>query len=351
MDVGIVSYGAYVPIYRITPETIGNQWGRDGKDIGKALGVKMKSVPGPDEDTATMAVEAARRTMDGNGVKPSDIGAIYVGSESHPYAVKPTGTIVAEALQATNEVMTADLEFACKAATAGIQISLGLVRSNMTDYALTIGSDTAQGAPANMLEYTAAAGAGALLIGRTGLIATIDNTVSFTSDTPDFWRRAERKYPRHGGRFTGKPAYFRHVISCAKLLFDKAGTGPEDYDHAIFHQPNAKFPSKAGKILGFGPEKLNEGLVVKEIGNTYSGATLLGLIAVLDVSEPGDRIFVVSYGSGAGSDGFDIRVTDRVEQHRKRKNCTLRERIEDYRTIDYGTYAKYLNKFKLGASR
>jgi len=347
MNVGIVSYGAYVPVYRILPESIGNQWGRDGVSLGEALGVTMKSVPGPDEDAATMAVEASRSALGRARIRPSEIGAILVGSESHPYAVKPTATLVGEALQATPDFMAADLEFACKAGTAGMQFSMGLVTSDMVRYALAIGTDTSQAAPGNALEYTAGAGASAFIIGKDDLIATINHTVSFTTDTPDFWRRSCIKYPSHGGRFTGKPAYFRHVISCGNKLLKRAGTEPGDYDHAVFHQPNRKFPLKVAKLLDFSRPQVERGLLVSEIGNTYSGAALLGLAAVLDEARPGERIFVVSYGSGAGSDGFDITVNDNIEGFSDRINEKVRERIAKYQVLDYGTYAKYLKKYIL----
>ncbi len=347
MNVGIVGYGAYVPVYRIELRSIGHQWGKDGGEMGRALGVNMKSVPGQDEDSATMAVEAARSALKRSGISPDDIGAIFVGSESHPYAVKPTATIVGEALEASPDFMAADLEFACKAGTAGIQAAMGLVRSGMVRYAIAIGTDTSQGAPGNALEYTSGAGAACFIIGRENLIASINHTLSFTTDTPDFWRRSGMKYPSHGGRFTGKPAYFRHVVSCGKRLMDMAGTGPQDYDYAVFHQPNCKFPLKAAKMLSFDREQVREGLLVQEIGNTYSGASMLGLASTLDVAPPGSRIFAVSYGSGAGSDGFDITVEAGMEGFREKVTETVRQRISRYITIDYGTYAKHMKKIKM----
>ncbi len=100
MEVGIVSYGAYLPRYRITPQEIGRVWGTDGEQMSKNLLILSKSVPSPDEDVITISIEAARNMLRRCEVNPQDIGAIYVGSESHPYAVKPTGTIVAEAIEA-----------------------------------------------------------------------------------------------------------------------------------------------------------------------------------------------------------------------------------------------------------
>jgi len=339
-EIGIVSYGANIPRKRIKVEDIASVWGKDGKTISKGLGINEKSVPSIDQDTATISVEAARAALKRCNIDPKDIGAIYIGSESHPYAVKPTGTIVGEAIGATPDLMVADYEFACKAGTAGIQTNIGLVKSDMIKYGLAIGADTAQAAPGDALEFSASAGGAAFIIGKENVIANINHTYSFTTDTPDFWRRAERKYPSHGGRFTGAPAYFKHVTNCAKNLMIKANTKPEDYDYAIFHQPNGKFPLKAAKMLGFTFDQVKQGLIVTNIGNTYSGASLVGLASVLDEAKPGNRIFLTSYGSGAGSDGFDITVTNKINDIDRKKAPSVAEMVENKEYIDYGKYAK-----------
>ncbi|HII40175.1 MAG TPA: hydroxymethylglutaryl-CoA synthase, partial [Thermoplasmata archaeon] len=145
MKSGIVSYGAYIPRYRITPKVIGAVWGNDGEAMGRNLNIRAKSVPGPDEDVITISVEAARACMAKADIEPTDVGAIYVGSESHPYAVKPTATIVAEAISSAPVMTAADFEFACKAGTAAIQTTMGLTLSQMMKYGLAIGSDTSHG--------------------------------------------------------------------------------------------------------------------------------------------------------------------------------------------------------------
>jgi len=228
-EIGIVSYGGSIPRKRIKVKEIAKIWGKDGERISKGLGIFEKSVPSIDQDTATISVEAARCALRRTTINPQDIGAIYIGSESHPYAVKPTGTIVGEAIGATPDLMVADYEFACKAGTAGIQNCTALVKAGFIKYGMAIGADTSQAAPGDALEYSAAAGGAAFLIGSDKVIATINHTYSYTTDTPDFWRRAERKYPKHGGRFTGEPAYFKHVTSCAEKLMKIAGTTPSDY--------------------------------------------------------------------------------------------------------------------------
>ena len=347
MDVGIVSYGAYIPRYRIVPQEIGKVWGSDGEAMSRNLYIISKSVPGPDEDVITISVEAARGMLRRCDVDPKRIGAIYVGSESHPYAVKPTSTIVAEAIEASPDMTAADFEFACKAGTAAIQCCMGLVGSGMIEYGLAIGADTSQGAPGDALEYSASAGGAAFLIGSKNVIAKINRTVSYTTDTPDFWRREGQDYPSHGGRFTGEPAYFKHITSAAKRLLDAMGTKPSDYDFAVFHQPNGKFPVRVSKQLGFTDEQIEVGLLTPFIGNTYSGAVPLGLASVLDVAKPGQRIFAVAYGSGAGSDAFDITVTDEIEKLRRDAAPSVKELVGRKKFVDYATYAKYKNKIKL----
>jgi len=342
LDVGITGYGVYIPRYRIKAEEIAKVWGTEAQRIKQGLLVEEKSVPGPDEDTATIAVEAARNAVKRAGIKAADIGAIYVGSESHPYAVKPTATIVAEAIEATPNLTAADFEFACKAGTAGIQTCMGAVGSDMIKYGMAIGADTSQGAPGDALEYTAAAGGAAFIIGKNGgeAIASIDGTFSYTTDTPDFWRREMRPYPRHGGRFTGKPAYFKHVLSAAHGLLRKLKLTPQDFAHVVFHQPNGKFPLQAAAELGFSKEQAALGLLTPIIGNTYSAASMMGLAAVLDKAKPNERILVVSYGSGAGSDAFSIMVKDAIESRRDAAPKTA-DYIKKKVYIDYSTYAKY----------
>jgi hydroxymethylglutaryl-CoA synthase len=343
--VGIVGYGAYVPRFRIAVEEIARVWGDDANSIKKGLGITEKSVPDIDEDTITISVEAGKNALLRAGIDPKKIGAVYVGSESHPYAVKPSGSIVAEALGLGPEFTCADLEFACKAGTAGMQMCLSHVKAGQMEYGLAIGTDTSQGRPGDALEYSAAAGGAAFIIGKDPL-ATIDATCSFTTDTSDFWRREGQDYPMHGARFTGKPAYFKHVISATKMMLDKTGLEPADFKYAVLHMPNAKFPQRAAKMMGFTDEQMAPGLVVKRIANCYSGSSPLGLTAALDVAKPGDRILVTSYGSGAGSDSFVLTATDRILERRDKAPKTD-QYINNKQNIDYGIYVKLRGKLKV----
>jgi hydroxymethylglutaryl-CoA synthase len=258
--------------------------------------------------------------------------------------VKPSGTTLAEAIGATPDVHCADFEFACKAGSEAMYVALQLVTAGGMKYALAVGADTSQGAPGDALEYTASAGAAAFIMGTEDLLAKCEHTFSYMTDTPDFWRREHQFYPQHGGRFTGEPAYFKHITNCAQKLMEQAGMKPADFAYAVFHQPNGKFPQRVAKMLGFTPEQYAQGLLCPKIGNTYSGSSPLGLTAILDVAKPGDRVLMVSYGSGAGSDGFIWELTNRIDEVRDKAIKTWDSINAEKVYLDYGLYSKYRRK-------
>lgn len=343
---GIVGYGAYIPRNRIKVEEIAKVWGADAPSYKRGLMLEEKSVPSPDQDTITMSVEASKNALKRALIDPAEIGAVYVGSESHPYAVKPSGTVLAEALASTPEVHTADFEFACKAGTEGMFVALGLVRAGEIKYGLAVGADTSQGAPGDALEYSAAAGAAAFIFGSEKIVAKAKETYAYMTDTPDFWRREYQYYPQHGGRFTGDPAYFKHIMGAGNGIMEKSGMKASDFNYVIFHQPNGKFPFRVGKMLGFEKSQIETGSLVSKLGNTYSGSSPLGLTAVLDVAQKGDRILIISYGSGAGSDAFIFEVTERIDEVRDLapKTRDLLDKNKNY--LEYGEYAKFRQKIR-----
>lgn len=339
--VGIASYGAYVPRWRVQTDAIAACWGLERRRVP----IRAKSVPGPDEDTATMSIEAAQNALRRVRVPLEEIRAVWVGTESKPYAVKPTSTIVAEALGLTPFISAADMEFACKAGSEAMQTAMAYVGSGMAPYALAIGMDTAQSRPGDSLEYTAAAGGAAFLFGRAETaVAEIEGSLSFVTDTPDFFRAAHSHYPQHGQRFTGDAAYFYHSLGAARALLSELGSQPKDYRWAVFHQPNPKFVRRLARELGFSNEQIEPGFLVGKIGNTYAGSSLIGLAAVLDVAAAGDRIFFTSYGSGAGSDAISLVVTERIADARDGVP-RVRDYVERRKEIaDYGVYLRLMKK-------
>lgn len=352
--VGIVSYGLRIPKERVTGAKIAKKQGKETQKIYASLGVISKSVPNSDEDTITIATAAGFEAIQrleglvGNrgglvGAVKKQIGAIFIGSESHPYAVKPSGTVVAQALGIASDsfienegfvsdnssnlvkpLALADLQFACKAGTQALQISALYVLSGFSDYALAIGADTAQAKSGDVLEYTASAGGAAFILGSESsgkkenrLLARLLATTSVATDTPDFWRRPQQEHPEHAGRFTAEPGYFKHIFLSVSQILQETGLKISDIDYFVFHTPNEKFPTAFAKKMEIPLEKLEPSLLVKTIGNTYAGASMLGLANALEVAKENKKILVASYGSGSGSDAFIFETTKQLVLARK----------------------------------
>jgi len=336
--IGIVSYGFYIPKYRIKTEEIAKVWGKNPEDVKKSLLIEEKAVAGIDEDSLTMAFESASSALSDIKIDKSKIKVVLFGSETHPYAVNPASTILAEFLSIEKNYLAYDTEFACKAATGALISASGLIKSGYSDYALITASDKGMGKTHDVLEYTAASGSVSLLLGKDNLLLEIIDFESFSSDTPDFWRREGIRYPSHGGRFTGKPSYFYHIEEASKSLFKKTGLAAKDFSFAVFHMPNGKFPVQVAKSLGFSMAQIKDSLTVNYLGNSYTASALIGLTAVLEKAKPGDLIYLCSYGSGAGSDSFVLRVTKNILKRRKE----FTKVIGDKKYIDYPTYLKFM---------
>ncbi len=340
--VGIRSYGVYLPKWAVPLKEIEQAQNKKEGSVSRSLKVEQKTVPDLDEDTVTISTEAAvqaiSRAEASDKFDRQNLGCFFIGSESHPYAVKPSGTVVKQALGLGEEMALADLQFACKAGTQALQIGMSYVLSGMAHSALAIGADTAQAEPGDALEYTAAAGGAAFIVDNSHLIAQLKGTLSIASDTPDFWRRAGQSYPQHGGRFTGKPAYFKHVMQATDGLLSELELKPKEIDHCIFHTPNGKFPRRVAKKLGFSQDQLKDSLVVDKVGNTYAGASMLALAAVLDQAAAKQTILVTSYGSGAGADSFVFETTKLLVKKRQKWQNLVRDQIKQLKPISYQQY-------------
>ena len=333
---GVVGYGVYTSRFRIKEAEL------------------ERAVPFLDEDSVTASVEAGKLALIHSGVDSKLIGKVYVGSESNPYSVKPIAAKVAQVLKLGEEdgdvqgVDAVDTEFACKAATSMYKDACSLVsypRSGIK-YAMAIGADNAQaaprGCPGGELDTFVGYGGAAFIFGKNDVIAQVEGWYSCTSDTPDFWRRDGEQFPSHGGRFTGDPAYFKHVRKATCKLMERFNLKASDLAYFVAHQPNPVFPVRMAKELGFKEEQYLPALQINKFGNTYSGCVPLGLAAVLDVAKPEELILVGSYGSGAGSDAYLLRTTSQLIDKRKHQKANVKFQAENpfVEYVDYTTYRR-----------
>lgn len=359
MNTGIISYGVYIPRIRMGIETLAEQWqlSKELENIYRLNGRQTLALNDIDEDTITLAIEAAERALcyAESGAKPT---SLLVGSESHPYAVKASSAIVAEALGINPASFTVDLEFACKGGTAALFLTLGLVASKKIKRGIAIGADCPQSAPGSILEASVGCGASAFLVGvGSEVIASITNTAAATSDLSDFWRRDGQQFPSVVGKFSAQEGYVEHTSMVVADLLKQSGMRPANFNYLCLHQPYQSLPLATAKKLGFKRTQVQTGITAARIGNTYSSSCLLSLCAVLEQAKAGDRIMLVSFGSGAGSDGFVLEVESSIDAFHKKikqgadaslpyENLGDQMATEHCQQLSYGQYVYNQDKLK-----
>lgn len=351
--IGIVGYGAYIPKERLKIKEIWEMWCSDWlpSSLNDVLKLEEKAVTHWDEDSITMGIEASKVAIELTGVFPDQIGAVYFGSGTNVYATNASVSLVVEALGGKANTFCTDCQFSGKSGTAAMQISEALVKAKISEYALAIGSDdlSRHTAPNDFQEYASSAGAAAFLIGENNVVAEIEGTYSYITYTPDFYRLEGDRYIKIAGQKhdVDKVGYEKHTIEAAKGIMGKHNYQPKDFKYVIFNQPDGgRLPFSVAKSLGFTKEQVEPGLLVSQIGDCGSASCLISLAAILDLAKEKERILIVSYGSGAGSDAFIINTTSLLEKTRNKRKVypSVKELISNKEMIDYKTYLRMERK-------
>lgn len=370
-NIGIVGYGVYIPVQRIKTELIVRAREADRKDlpdflqkVRDGLLLRYKAIAGADEDAITIACEAAQNAIKMSGVDPSKIGAVAVGSESKPYAVGTIARHVASFTGVGNRVYVADLEGACNSGMQAVSFVEGQIAEGKIDYGLAVGTDVAQAPQGDPLEYACGAGAGAFVLGKADVVATVEDSAAYSSLTMDFWRRDGMPYPSHFGRTTVE-AYVTQVIGAIEHMLSKhQELKLSDFDYLTFHQPSGYMPLKVCKTLfqdviesledpnvaprirltpNFVEERVKPWLRVLDTGNTYAASTPIALCDILDHAQPGENILAVSYGSGAYSIATWLKVQEGIAPKRGR-TPTVEQYLTRKREIRLETYQDHLRQ-------
>lgn len=302
---------------------------------------------GSDEDSVTLAANAAFNALEMSGLRLESVGALIMGTQTSPYLTRPAASILVEALGLRNDVFAADVQFSGKSGTSAVLMALAYVNSGMAEAAIAIGADTLSFhvSPGDSQEYVASSGAGAVVIGRGEGIATIESTSSYTTDTPDGFRLDGERYIRTGGAaMTNTGVGMQdNATGVWKSLNSKQLHSPNTFKYLVIQQQDAKIPFQVGQRLGFSKEQTAPAIIADYLGDCGSASPLVALAKILDQASRNERIAVISYGSGAGSDALLLRVTTKIEQvSRKRTVDSLMARKT---MVDYATYIKMEKKY------
>ena len=298
--VGIVSFGAYVPLRRLGPGTRG--WS----------GQSEKAVAFWDEDSLTMAVAAARDCI-GNGNR-SQIDGVYFASTTSPYREKLVATTLAMAADLRNDIATADITDTLRCGTTAFRLAADSVKAGSAKKVLLAVSDRRLGTSG--LDADFADGAAAFIIGDTDVAASLIDSYTVSNELLDVWRaEGSRRTRTWEDRYVFEEGYQKVVPAAVAAFLKKAGIAMTDIAKVVLYAPDARRHREMAARLKLQPAQVQESLFDK-MGNTGAAFSLMQLVAALENAKPGDKILCVSYGDGA--DILLLQATDKIAQVKPR---------------------------------
>lgn len=303
--VGIMAAGAYIPYFYIDRDTIAGAWNKKGMR-------GVRSMKNDDEDSVTMAVEAARSCI--RFVDHERITGVFFSSVSAPYEEKSHAGIVAAACDLPRTLNTADVMGSLRGGTGAVKLAADAACVNPKEQSLVIASDCRNAYPNSRKEQLLGDAAAAVIIGSENLIATIDEYVAVSDEIVDVWRNSGERFVNWGeSRFILDEGYTRSLSFAVNELLSKIEMQPSDFDKVILPAPDLREYLRLAKRLGFSPEQVQDPLLL-EVGDCGTAQVLLLLAAVLERARPGDRLLIANYANGA--DAMALTVTEEILKKR-----------------------------------
>ena len=330
---GIVSYGAYIPIYRLSRDEVTATWG------GRSRG-EEKAVANCDEDSITMGVEAAIDCL--NGIDRNSVDGLYFASTTAPYREKKSASIVAAAADLRRDIFTADFADSLGGGASALRAALDAVAAGSAKRVLVVASDCRLAPPNSLFERLLGDGAAALLIGDTDIAVTVEDKYTISSDFLDIWRREKGdNYIRTWeDRYVNELGYTNHLKEVVNGLFKKASITPKDVTKAVFYGPDKRSHTAMARALGFDAKTQVQDPMFDIVGNTGAAFLIMNLVAALEKAKADDRLLAASYGDGA--DAFLLRATNQIEKARDRRG--IEHNLASKMMLpNYGTYLRFRN--------
>ena len=337
--IGIKSFGAYIPVYRLSASELARAWGGRG-------GRGEIAVANYDEDSITMAVEAAIDCLNGMDLAIPD--GLYFASTTPPYSEKLSASIVAAATDLRDELFTLDIGNSLRSGTGAVKAACDAIKGGSAKNILVTAADCRLAPPASEFESVFGDGAAAFLIADEDVAVAIEDSHSISSDFVDVWKRAEDPYIRTWeDRFILEHGYREKLGIAISALLKKTGLSVKDFAKVVYYAPDARSHQRMIKQLKLAPEQVQSPLF-DAVGNTGAAFAPMMLVAALEEAKPGDRILWANYGDGA--DAFVLQVTDQIEKVRGRRG--IKRHLESKMQIhNYEKYVRFRNLMQGEADR
>ena len=302
--VGIVSYGAYIPIYRMSRDMPWLTWG--GIPVGGE-----RSVANFDEDSITMSVEAGNNCL--QGFDRGEVDALFLASTTTPYKEKQCAGIVSEALDLKRNIRTADFTNSLRSATIAIRAAMDAIAAGSAKKVLVVAADCRMGQPSTEYEQAFGDGAAAILLGKTDLIASIDASHTHYDDIMDLWRLDNDQFVRFWeDRFIVEHGYLNNTAEAVKALMKEQGLKAADITKAVLYTFDARRHQQLARNLGLDYKTQVQESFFPNMGNTGSAYALMMLAGALEQAKESDKLLLANYGDGA--DAFILNITKGIQK-------------------------------------
>ena len=326
----IASFGAYVPLHRLSRKDMGDAWG-----IPAVPG--ERAVANADEDSVTMGVAAGLDCL--QGVKPSSVDGLFFATTTSPYSEKQAAGVIAAALDLPKEILTADFTGSVRSATTAVRSAVDAIASGSASNILVIAADFRLGEPESMWEQLLGDGAGALLISSKGS-ANIRGFQSLAGEQVGAWRRSEDRYIRSfEAKVETQYGYVMTVVQAAKALLEKEKVAPGDIAKAVISGADPRAHGTVARNLGLQGEQLQD-ILFFSVGNPGAAQVLMMLAGALEQAKAGDRILVANHGDGA--DAFLVEVERKFRAAPGRKGL-IGHLFQKRALPNYTAYAHFRN--------
>ncbi len=323
--IGIASYGAYIPYYRVSRDEIAKTW-EGGSQGGE------RAVANYDEDSVTMALEAAIDCL--KGIERESVDGLFFATTTSPFKEKQGAALIANALDLRSDIFSADYASCLRAGTSAMRSAMDAVKAGSAKRVLVTSSDCRLASPQSTYEQDFGDGAGALLFSDDDVAVEIEGVYSISEDFYDFWRLEDDKFIRSWeDRFILTEGYQRVLPIAVAEALKRSNLAPKDFAKVVFYAPDARSHARMVRPLGFQPAQVQNPLF-NVMGNTGTAFPLMQLVAALEEAKPGDRILLASYGDG--SDVFILRATQQIENIRDRRG--IKRHLASKKMLSYNKY-------------
>jgi len=325
--VGIVSYGAYIPMFRMSRDVLGSVW-------GKSAGRGEKAVANADEDSITMAVEAVVDSL--TGIDRQTVDGIYFASVSAPYKEKQSASIIRAAADLREGVDSADFGNSIRSCTSAFNAALNAVKAGEAKRVAVVAADCRLPAPNSELEPLFGDGAAAFILGDSDVAVSVEGHYSLSSEFHDTWLKANDTYHwSWEDRFIREEGWEKILPQAIKELMKKYKVGPKDFAKAVFNGADSRSHGVVAKAIGMDAKTQVVTPLYDAVGDTGSASAPMTLVQALEDAKPGDKILFANYGDGA--DAYILQVQPQIEKVRNRRGIK-RHLASKTPLTNYGVY-------------